>query len=499
MLKEEARTKLDGIVSQMETNGEKPEDIQFVVNDFKKNYDVPEAPQEPSLGARIKSNFDAIGDPASDNAKTPTTFEKGASVLGRTIGAIGSIPIEALKSIQPKNAPLITDMGVQRPEFLKKIPEAMGKFSEQHPRAATNIESAVNIAGSLPVGKIVSGVAPKIGIGMAEGLDKAAARIQGTKVKINSPEFKKGAQNEMYTKHEVFGNAEKVREQWKNKIDDTYNQVKERIQNVPDGPENYASIDDIFSEANKAAAKYGKSKTEINSINRSLESLKAQFKEAYPDGQIHLLDAQTEKQIIGKKGDWLARSGEISGNPDAATNSQAHNALYDALKTNVENKGAPGIKELNKQLSEFIPMERSAAKQVLVSNRKNLIPLDAFIGGIHSASSAAGGNLLPAAMTVATLGTRSPLVAKGLHGASKLLGTASQPLGKKVVSEKPLIGEPTSVPLPSRSAVPAYFRKGFNPEKANEAAQAATSDMNIKKKYFLQPRQKGGKFDRYKK
>jgi hypothetical protein len=40
------------------------------------------------------------------------------------------------------------------------------------------------------------------------------------------------------------------------------------------------------------------------------------------------------------------------------------------------------------------------------------------------------------------------------------------------------------VKLPSRSSVPAYFRKGFNPEKANESAQAATSDRAIRNKYF---------------
>jgi hypothetical protein len=38
-LKEQDRQKLDGIVSKMESNGEKSEDIQFVVNDFKSKYE----------------------------------------------------------------------------------------------------------------------------------------------------------------------------------------------------------------------------------------------------------------------------------------------------------------------------------------------------------------------------------------------------------------------------------------------------------------------------
>lgn len=43
-LNEQDRLKLDGIVSQMESNGEKPEDIQFVVNDFKSKYERAAAP-----------------------------------------------------------------------------------------------------------------------------------------------------------------------------------------------------------------------------------------------------------------------------------------------------------------------------------------------------------------------------------------------------------------------------------------------------------------------
>lgn len=43
-LNEQDRLKLDGIVSQMESSGEKPENIQFVVNDFKSKYERGAAP-----------------------------------------------------------------------------------------------------------------------------------------------------------------------------------------------------------------------------------------------------------------------------------------------------------------------------------------------------------------------------------------------------------------------------------------------------------------------
>ena len=46
-LSEQDRLRLDGIVSKMESNGERPEDIQFVVNDFKAKYERSAAPTNP--------------------------------------------------------------------------------------------------------------------------------------------------------------------------------------------------------------------------------------------------------------------------------------------------------------------------------------------------------------------------------------------------------------------------------------------------------------------
>ena len=289
-------------------------------------------------------------------------------------------------------------------------------------------QAAVEVGGSAALGmggKVLSGIE-------GNSLKDAAARVQGTKVKINSPEYKKGAENEMYTKHEVFGGAKNVREQWQDKIEKTSAQVKERIQNQPDVPENYTSIDDIFNAADAAAVKYGKNRTDIIAEKKAIAELRAHYEEAYPEGTMSLLDAQAEKQAAGHKGDWYTIAGEVKTDPALSSTGKAYNAVYDALKSTVENKGAPGIRELNKQLSEFIPMERAARKQVLVNSRKNLIPLDTFIGAIHTATSAVHGNVLPALITAATLGTRSPVVAKTLNTAGNFM--QKNPVASKIGS-----------------------------------------------------------------
>jgi hypothetical protein len=387
--------------------------------------------KEPTLGEKIGNTWNDINAAASDNSKTPTAIEKMASIVGRTLAFPAAAGMTAAQYAYNKISPGDAEEDARfkkeivQPvlEAAKPVTRAVANFTENHPRLTTDLESAMNIGGAAAgaAGMMKSGMIPKMGKVAGEALDKGAARIQGTKVKINAPEFKKGAQNEMYTKHEVFGNAEGVRGQWQKKIDDTYNQVKEKIENsrTAADPKNYTFVQDIFDAAEKAAEKYGKTPTDILSVKKSIKSFRDLYDEAFPDGKIDLLTAQAEKQAAGHKGDWYSVAGQVKTDPALSAQGKAYNALYDAFKNVVESKGEPGIKELNKKLSEFIPMERAARKQVLVNSRKNLIPLDAFIGGLHSVTSAAHGNIVPALLTAATLGTRSPLVAKGLHGSAK--------------------------------------------------------------------------------
>jgi hypothetical protein len=302
---------------------------------------------------------------------------------------------------------------------------------KQSPAAQANITAseagieALGVRGALGA----PGPAVKATKGTGRALEGAAGRIQGTKVKINIPEFKKGAANKFYTKYNVFGNAKQVEKQWSAKIRDTANRLKEKINSSTADPYNYANISDIFDDAEKVLVR-GKSKTEALELSKKLRSLEPIYKEAYPDGYIDVLEAQIEKQAAGKKGDWLVRNGAITANQEATTNGQLYNSIYDAIKKNIENKGAPGIKELNKQLSEMIPMERAASKQILISNRKNPISLDDYIGGLATAASAAHGNYLPAILMGTNIATKSPTVAKVLNASGKALQGKKNTIGE---------------------------------------------------------------------
>jgi len=396
------------------------------------SYSVPALDFGPSYRERVKSDIEeqAQKDVNRQNlggnaplSRTAGIIQSMAAPIRQAPGSyeIGNIIGGGMKKLAPKTPPPASNM--QFPSYgTYSLPKQnIGEMYEKSPNFQSIVDIGTGSAEILPPATAAAKIgAPIIGKALpatSKGFKSAAGRVQGTKVKINTPEFNKGAANELYTKYNVFGNAKSVKKQWQTKISDTYKQVKDKILNSETmlDPDNYTFVDDIFSQAERSAEKFGKSKTAVIDIKKELNKMRESFDEAYPEGKINLLETQMEKQVIGKKGDWIAEAGSRSGNPSAPVSAQAHNALYDAMKTVVENKGSPGIKELNKQLSEMIPMERAASRQVLVSNRKNLIPLDDYIGGLAAVSSAAHGNPLPAMLVGANILSKSPTTASLLN------------------------------------------------------------------------------------
>jgi len=94
ILDEESRSKLDGIVSQMQANNESDEDIQFVVNDFKSKYGTSPKQLTSSQGAKSGSpNFVQAPKPQSglasytEGSKTLTSTSPSASTSSVGVGS----------------------------------------------------------------------------------------------------------------------------------------------------------------------------------------------------------------------------------------------------------------------------------------------------------------------------------------------------------------------------------------------------------------------------
>ena len=440
-----------------------------------------------------------------------------AGLVGKTAGGIIGRGIEtAMPVIEPilegaayvgaadrhEMAQRIETAAATKPPIMSQVAQSptgqavMGtvqQFQQDNPELSANIGAGLNILGGMTIGKVsakAAPVVPEIGnmakkavSATGDAMIEGAGRIQGTKVKINMPEMKKGAANKAYTDFDVFGDAKNVQKQWNDKITTDAEKLKTILSDAAPNPQNNTSIKTALAEARKTATA-GKSKKEIGEISRAFDDFENEIKLDYGDdlSEINILEAQKLKQYVGKKGDWLEHNGKMTGNTKASLDGKVNNAFYNALKTDIETAD-PAIKEINTRLSKMIPMEKAAAKQVLVANRKNPISLDDFLGGMHALSSAGSGNLAPAALLGANIISKSPFTAKGLNSIGKVLSGKGKAVAEAIPPETPAIA------LPEAVESPAFARAGISPDKqiagenaVNAAEDAKNSAVNAAQK-----------------
>jgi hypothetical protein len=146
-LTDEKRSQLDSIVSQMESGGEKPEDIQFVVDDFKAKHGVQaEAPQQPGVGELRRR--EGQGEIASK------PVESTADRLGRYMSHI-SPDAGGIAFSNPQNE---GELAAQQEAAKKMLPYAAAVAAPESIPARLAVTGAKTLAGYIARQALVGGV-----------------------------------------------------------------------------------------------------------------------------------------------------------------------------------------------------------------------------------------------------------------------------------------------------------------------------------------------------
>jgi hypothetical protein len=92
-----------------------------------------------------------------------------------------------------------------------------------------------------------------------------------------------------------------------------------------------------------------------------------------PDGKINTVDAQKIKVALGKLGSWVNGQRDL----DAKAQEKVANAFYSKFKTAIENAvdDPKELQDLNKQLSELIPIQNVLLKRIPIANRNQALSL----------------------------------------------------------------------------------------------------------------------------
>ena len=381
-------------------------------------------------------------------------------LAGTAGGTLMDVPVEAVKAAYESSGPLKKPIGeaaagvagaAKGNQTLSDLILGAQQWAKDNPRLAGDIGAAANVASVLPVGKglemagkgVAETVAPAVekvaaGVNELKGnvgntLQDVATKIQNRKIRIGKSEQEAGATRQKLGQYDLFGSTKDVVEKTQSQIKDLAKQLHDKINSVefdPNDPDTRINISQLLNRAKNRAVE--NTRTDKIAVNNSADNVINELTQTYGldfdhtpavANNIDLAEAQLLKQEIGKKGDWLAKNGKISANEDATNKSQFYNTVYDELKKELENKGPEGIKQINKQLSDLIPIDRAASKRLLVEDRNNIIGIEDYLGGLATAASLAHGNPLPAMVTAMNMASKSPLTAKALYNlGSRLKG-----------------------------------------------------------------------------
>ncbi len=126
-----------------------------------------------------------------------------------------------------------------------------------------------------------------------------------------------------------------------------------------------------------------------------------------PDGIVSIADAQNIKRAVGTKGAW------VNGltDPEAAARQKVYNAFYSELKQEIEKNAPDGVKEINRQLSDLMPIEQAIIERIPVKTRNDMVSLTDVIGTTGAILSGPKGWAIP----IVNKMSKSPRVGSKLY------------------------------------------------------------------------------------
>ena len=229
---------------------------------------------------------------------------------------------------------------------------------------------------------IIGGIFGVGGAILGKALPAIGQKIQQTVIRPIAKDIKDGFKIENINKYKVGGTlpetATKVHVEINKRVSELNNILKTSKQKI--------NINQVFDETMDELSKQKYSNFgDLIPIKKVAETLKKEMNEIIPMLQkqkerlVNLTEATNIKRGAGTKGSWAFGRFE----PDSKATETVYNVFYNKLKTAIE-KGAEisggRVKQLNKEISELIPISHAIIRRLPVEQRNNVIGLTDSIG-----------------------------------------------------------------------------------------------------------------------
>lgn len=370
------------------------------------------------IGTEIKDSFQkrkenvATSNQAFSNGEQGQ-LSQGVQGIGQAAGfasdAIGSAFKGAIKAILPQKAEEGLKKGLQtvaepivQSQPVQSVLNKYKQLQETNPEAARNIDGLLGIGaltldvagageaieggikgikagaklaktGAMSVGESGTKLSGAIEQNIGNALEKTGQKIQMSVIKPSTRDIKDGFKIENVSKYDVGGDLAETVAKSHVKMNELSNQLSKKLSSSD------SKIDLIESYDETVKRLLGdKTKTfgDNTAIQRVLKNLKSEIEGAAPDGNVDLLQATNIKRGAGTKGAWAYNRPEA----DASAIEKVYSEFYDVLKNKIEKTAPDGVKEINKQISELIPINNAALRRMTVEERNNILNITEAIG-----------------------------------------------------------------------------------------------------------------------
>ncbi len=230
-------------------------------------------------------------------------------------------------------------------------------------------QTAVMVGAAFPIaGAVLKSFRPSGELRRAVG-----EKIQFSILKPSQKDIKDGFKVANVGKYDVGGSVQETFAKSQNLLNNLTETLQTRIKDSD-------AVVDLVDVAQRTERKLveGKARNfgDVRSVKRVVNDLLDEVAEVSEDGLVDLATATNVKRGAGTKGAWVFGMAD----KDASAVETVYTAFYRELREEIEKQGLEGIKSLNRQISELIPISNAALRRLPVEQRNNVLSLTDSIG-----------------------------------------------------------------------------------------------------------------------
>lgn len=210
--------------------------------------------------------------------------------------------------------------------------------------------------------------------GLGALLKNHGEKITTNTIRPSLTDMKDGFRVANVYKHGLEGTLEQTAEKLDTKFADLTDQLNSKI-NASDAKIDLLNVldDGLKGMGGDKASQFGKN----SQMDKAADFILNEINEIAPDGVVDLATAQKVKRGLGKIGAWEWGKGD----PESNAREALANAVYSKLKKAIEDVAPEGVKEINQQISELIPIEKAVVRRLPVEARNSAMSLTDMLNG----------------------------------------------------------------------------------------------------------------------